>query len=64
VLGLEGNLKRIVDLILGHGDKRLDLGVLEIGKRRSVDIAKKLGDLADTVGSVVEEEDGIVICRS
>ncbi|KAI6751744.1 hypothetical protein HG531_006440 [Fusarium graminearum] len=61
VLGLEGNLERIVDLVLGHGDKGLDLGVLEVRKRRSVDIAKKLGDLADAVGSVVEEEDSIVI---
>lgn len=64
VLGLEGNLERIVDLVLGHGDKGLDLGVLEVRKRRSVDIAKKLGDLADAVGSVVEEEDSIVICKS
>ena len=63
VLGLESDLERIVDLVLGHGDKGLDLGVLEVGKRRSVDVAEKLGDLADTVGSVVEEEDSVVICK-
>jgi hypothetical protein len=61
VLGLESNLKGVVTLVLSHGDKGLDLGVLEVGKRRSINIAKKLGDLADTVGSIVEEEDGIVI---
>jgi hypothetical protein len=63
VLGLESNLERIVDLVLGHGNKGFDLRVLEVGKRRSVDVAEKLGDLADTVGSVVEEEDSVVICK-
>jgi len=63
VLGLESDLERIVNLVLGHGDKGLDLRVLEVGKRRSVDVAEKLGDLADTVGSVVEEEDSVVICK-
>ncbi|KAI6763036.1 hypothetical protein HG530_009016 [Fusarium avenaceum] len=60
VLRLEGNLEGIVALVLGHGDKGLNLGVLEVGERRSVDIAEKLGDLTDTVRSVVEEEDSVI----
>lgn len=64
VLGPESNLEGVVALVLSHGDKGLDLGVLEVGKRRSINIAQKLGDLADTVGSIIEEEDGIVICAA
>lgn len=61
-LGLKGDLEGVVALVLGHGDEGLDLGVFKVGEDRSVDIAEKLRDLTDTVGSVVEEEDGIVVC--
>ena len=60
VLGLEGNLEGIVELVLGHGDK-LDVGEGEVGKGRAVDITHELSDLADAIGTVVEEEDGIVL---
>lgn len=62
VLGLVGNLEGVVSLVLGHGDK-VDLGIGEIGPGRSVDVSEELGDLSDTVGSVVEEEDVVAICH-
>ena len=62
VLGLECNREGIVELVLCHGNQG-GLGVREVRKWRSVDIAEKLGDLSHTIGSVVEEEDSIVLCK-
>lgn len=64
MLGLVGDLEWVVDLVLGHGDQ-VDLRVREVRPGGSVDISEKLGDLSDTVGSVVEEEDVVTIyCTS
>ena len=62
-LRLKSHLKGVIELVLGHGDQLGELGVGEIGEDRSVDIAKNLGNLANTVGSVIEEENGIVVCE-
>lgn len=63
-LGLESNRKGVIALVAGHGHQLGELGVGEVGQDGLVNIAEELGDLSDTVGSVVEEEDGIVVCKS
>jgi hypothetical protein len=40
------------------------LGVREVGLGRAVIVAQQLGDLTDTIRTVVEEEEGIVVCRA
>lgn len=62
-LGCEGNLEGVVSLVRGHGDQPVELGEGEVGEDGLVDTAKDLGDLADTVRSVVEEEDNVVIYK-
>jgi len=37
------------------------LRVWEVGLWRTVDIAQELSDFSNTVGTVVEEEDGVVV---
>ena len=60
VLGLEGNVEGVGDVVLGHccnGD------VFRVGEVRfggAVDVAEELGDFADAVGAVVEEEEGVI----
>ena len=60
MLRLESNFEGVVRLVLGHRDQ-LDLGVREVGQGRSVDVAKELGDLTDSIGAVVEEEHDIIV---
>jgi hypothetical protein len=38
-------------------------GVGEVGGGRAVIVSEELGDLSDAVGAVVEEEEGIAVCR-
>lgn len=61
VLRREGNGESVVGLVLGHGGDVDVLGVGEVGLGRAVVVAQKLGDFTDTVRTVVEEEDGVVI---
>ena len=61
VLRGEGNRKGVVGLILGHGGEGDVLGVGEVGARGAVVVTQELSDLTDTVRTVVEEEDGIIV---
>lgn len=63
VLGWESDWEWVVSLVLGHRCDMDVLGVGEIGFRRAIDISKKLGYFADSIGAVIEEEQGIVIWR-
>jgi hypothetical protein len=60
-LGRKGDGEGEVGLVAGHGGDVDVLGVGEVGLGAAVLVAEKLGDLADTVGAVVEEEDGVVV---
>lgn len=61
VLGRESNGEGVVRLVLGHGGDGDVLGVGEVGARRAVVVTQQLGDLTNTVRTVVEEEDGVVV---
>ena len=56
----EGNWEGVVSLIACHGGNRDILRVVEVWEWGVVD-TQKLGDFTNTIGSVVEEEEGIVI---
>jgi hypothetical protein len=56
VLRGEGNGESVVGLVLGHGGDVGVLGVREVGLGRAIVVTKELGDLTDTIGTVVEEE--------
>ena len=62
MLRLESNCEWVVELVLSHGSESDVLWVREFFQRRAVDAAKKLGDLSDTIRSVVEKEDLVAIC--
>lgn len=64
VLRGEGNGEGVVGLVLGHGGDVDVLGIREVGLGRAVIVAQQLGDLTDTVRTVVEEEEGIVVCKA
>lgn len=61
VLGREGNGEGVVGLVLGHGGDVDVLRVREVGLREAVVVTQELGDFTDTVGTVVEEEECVVI---
>ena len=61
VLWREGNWEGVVGLILGHGGDVDVAGVGEFGLRGTVIVTQELGDLTNTIGAVVEEEEGVVI---
>jgi len=61
VLRGEGNGEGVVSLVLGHGGDVDVLGVGEVGLGGAVVVTQELGDFTDTVGTVIEEEEGIVI---
>lgn len=61
VLGLESNGEWVVKLVLGHSREPDVLWVCEVRLWRTVDVAEELGDFADTIGAVVEEEDLVVV---
>lgn len=61
VLRREGNGEGVVGLVLGHGGDVDVLGVGEVGLGGTVVVTQELGDFTDTVGTVVEEEEGVVI---
>lgn len=61
VLGWERNGEGIVGFILCHGSEMDVLGVGEVGLRGAIEVTQQLGDLPNTVGTVVEEEEGIII---
>jgi hypothetical protein len=58
----EGYGERVLGVVLRHRRQVDILGVGEVGHRRAVEVAEQLGSFAHAVGSVVEEEDGIVVC--
>ena len=60
VLRRESNGEGVVGLVLGHGGDGDVLGVGEVGARGAVVVTQQLGDLANTIRTVIEEEDG---CR-
>ena len=64
VLGREGDREGVVGLILGHGGEVDVLGIGEVGLRGAVVVTQELGDFTDTVGPVVEEEEGVIIWRT
>lgn len=61
VLGLECDWEWVVELVLGHGGEGDVLWVGEVLQRRTVCVTEELGDFSDTIGSVVEEEDLVVV---
>ena len=61
MLGSEGNGEGIVCFILGHGRDGDVGGIGEVGFGAAVDVSEELGDFADTIGAVVEEEEGVVV---
>lgn len=61
LLGLKSNIEGVVSLVSGHGNELIDLRVGEVGQHGSINIAEELSDLSCTIGSVVEEENGIII---
>jgi len=61
MLGLEGDLERIVELVLSHSGKSDVLWVWEIFSWGTIDVTEKLCDFSDTIGTVVEEENLIAI---
>ena len=61
-LGSKGEREGVVGLVAGHGGDVHVGGVGEVGLGAAVLVADELGDLADTVAAVVEEEEGIVVC--
>lgn len=61
VLRGESNIEGVVSLVLGHGGEGDVLGVGEVGARGAVMVAQQLGDFTDTIRTVVEEEESIVI---
>lgn len=64
VLGRESNGEGIVGLVLSHGGEVSVLGVREVRDDRAVEVTQELSDLTNTVGTVVEEEEGIVILET
>lgn len=61
MLGRESNGEGVVRLVLGHGGDGDVLGVGEVGAGRAVVVTQQLSDLTNTVRTVVEEEDGVVV---
>ena len=57
----KGNGEGVVGLVLGHGGEVRVLGVGEVGLGGAVVVSQELGDLTDTIGAVVEEEEGVII---
>jgi hypothetical protein len=57
----EGNIKGVVGLILSHSGEGDVLGIGEVGGRGTVVVTQELSDLTDTVRTVVEEEEGVVV---
>lgn len=66
MLGLEGNLEGVVELVLCHSRENEVLRVRKIRLGGSVDVAQKLGNLPDSVRTVIEEENFVIIylCQS
>lgn len=62
-LGSEGEGEGVVGLVAGHGGDVHVGGVGEVGLGAAVLVADELRDLADAVGAVVEEEEGVVVWR-
>jgi len=61
VLGRERNGEGEVGLVLGHGGDGNVLRVGEVRSRGAVVVTQQLGDLTNTVRTVVEEEDGVIV---
>jgi hypothetical protein len=63
-LGSKGEGEGVVGLVAGHsGDVHVGW-VGEVGLGAAVLVADELGDLADTVGAVVEEEESVVVWKT
>jgi hypothetical protein len=60
-LWLEGDIESVFGVVRGHGGEVNVLGVREVGLGRAVDITQQLSDFSNAVGTVVEEEDSVVI---
>ena len=61
MLWTKSNRERVVGFVLRHCCKG-DIGRIgEVGFGGAVDVAKELGNLADAIGAVVEEEKGIIL---
>ena len=63
-LGFEGDVEGVFRIVRRHSSKVGVLWVGEIGLGGTVDIAQELGDLANTVRTVVEEEYCVIVCTS
>lgn len=63
VLRGESNRECVVGLILGHSGNVDVLRVREVGLRAAVVVTEQLGDFANTVRAVVEEEKGVIVCQ-
>lgn len=59
----ESNWVWELDVVLGHGGEIDILGVGEVGLGRAVETTQELGELANTIGAVVEGEDGVAVCE-
>jgi hypothetical protein len=61
VLGWESDREWVVGLVLSHGCDVDVFRVREVRLWRAIDISEKLGYLPDTVGTIIEKEQCIVV---
>ncbi len=52
----------VLGVVCGHGRQMDVAGVRKVGPGRAVEVTQQLGDFANAVGTVVEEENRILIC--
>lgn len=57
----KGDEEGVIGLVLGHGGDVDVFGEGEGGERRGVN-TEELGDFADAIGTIVEEEESVIIC--
>jgi hypothetical protein len=56
--------RRELDVVLRHGCDLDVLGVWKVFQGRAVEVSEELDGFTNTIGAVVEEEQGVAICRS
>ena len=61
MLGLEGDWKWVVSLVLRHCRYRYVLRIWKVGFGRSVDVSYQLSNLADPIRSIIEKEERIIV---
>ena len=64
VLGLERDGKGVVSLVLCHGSNGDVFRIGEVRFGRAVYVANQLSDFTNSIRTIVEEEEGIVVCST